>query len=373
MSKRKDRLKALFAGEPETGGQQAPEPQSLKSEPALANSGARRSSQEPTTPPSPTPATTPRPDRPRAASGAVKAMGLSLGQMAQDLKDQTGERVVTLNPSKIEPSPVADRITIEAQLDDGFAELKDSLESRGQQVPVLVRRHPDPAKQADGWYQAAYGHRRIRAARELGVEIMAIVRDLSDDALILAQGKENAERRDLSFIEKAFFARSLMDHGFERSVVQDALAVHKAEMTRLLQVADKVPYPIARAIGPAPKAGRPRWQDLAALLDGEAAEVIARDEAGTEAFRTANSDQRFQMIYKRLLNRRPADAGKAKAVTVKASNGAPIADVKGTTIQVSKKMPAAFTDFVAARLPDLLEAYEAAAGEDSASGGDSAG
>lgn len=373
MSKRKDRLKALFAGEPEAGAEKPSLPQSMKSEPALANSPAAAASPEQSSAPSPRPASTVLPDRTRAASGAVKAMGLSLGQMAQELKDQTGERVVTLNPAKIEPSPVADRITVEAQLDDGFADLKASLESRGQQVPVLVRRHPDPAKQADGWYQAAYGHRRIRAARELGVEIMAIVRDLSDDALILAQGKENAERRDLSFIEKAFFARSLIDHGFERSVVQDALAVHKAEMTRLLQVADKVPYPIARAIGPAPKAGRPRWQDLAALLDGEAAEVIALDEAGSQAFLAATSDQRFQLIYKRLLNRRSAAGRRIKAVTVKGRNGASIADVKGTTIQLSRKMPSGFTDFVAARLPDLLEAFEAEAGEKSASDGGSAG
>ena len=42
-------------------------------------------------------------------------------------------------------------------------------------------------------------------------------------------------------------------------MVQEALSVHKAEMTRLLQLGALIPLHIARAVGPAPKAGRPRW------------------------------------------------------------------------------------------------------------------
>lgn len=37
----------------------------------------------------------------------------------------------------------------------------------------------------------------------------AIVRNLSDDELVVAQGIENTERANLSFIEQAFFAATL--------------------------------------------------------------------------------------------------------------------------------------------------------------------
>ena len=72
-------------------------------------------------------------------SGAVKAMGLSLGQMADELKKGSGERIAMLDPAKIEASMVADRLTVEALLDEGFEALKESLKTHGQQVPVLVR------------------------------------------------------------------------------------------------------------------------------------------------------------------------------------------------------------------------------------------
>lgn len=350
MTKRRDRLKELFAGAgSETG---APDAQALET----------KAAKTPT--PSPAPAVQKEPaaaasvkkaPRPRAASGAVKAMGLSLGQMAESLKDQPGERIVLLDPAHIEPSPVLDRMAADPVLDDSFEDLKQSLKDRGQQVPVMVRRHPDPVKRADGWYQAAYGHRRIRAARELGVEIMALVRDLSDDALILAQGKENAERRNLSFIERAFFARSLIEHGFERAMVQEALAVHKTEMTRLLQVADKVPYRIARAIGPAPKAGRPRWLQLAELIDGEAAEVIAEDEITCGPFLQVGSDERFQRLFTRLSNRKRA---KPSGQAITCAKGTPIASLKGATLRMDKALPAGFTQYLAERLPDLWDAFE---------------
>lgn len=60
-----------------------------------------------------------------------------------------------------------------------------------------MRPHSDGVKAGEGFYQAAYGHRRLCAARELGIPVKAIVRVLDDHALVMAQGKENAERRNL--------------------------------------------------------------------------------------------------------------------------------------------------------------------------------
>ena len=52
----------------------------------------------------------------------------------------------------------------------------------------------------EGFYQVAYGHRRVRATAILGIKVRAIVRDLTDAELVIAQGQENNARQDLSFI-----------------------------------------------------------------------------------------------------------------------------------------------------------------------------
>ena len=56
----------------------------------------------------------------------------------------------------------------------------------------------------------------------------AVLRHLSDAELVVAQGKENNERRDLSFIERALFAAHLEERKFDRDTIQAALGVDKS-------------------------------------------------------------------------------------------------------------------------------------------------
>ena len=132
----------------------------------------------------------------------------------------------------------------------------------GQALPILVRPHSNQV----GIYQIAYGHRRWHAARELAIKVRAIIQALTDAELVIAQGKENAERRNLSFIERALFAANLELGGFDRATINAALAVHTTEVSRLLTVAAAIPAAIVTSIGPAPKAGRTRWMELAEFL-----------------------------------------------------------------------------------------------------------
>jgi ParB family chromosome partitioning protein len=317
-------------------------------------------------PPPVTPSAAPPP---RTASGAVKAMGLSLGTLSQEADEARrlremlaeGERVVEIDATLIEPSPFADRLSKGETDDPDFAALKESIAVHGQQVPVLVRPHADADKAARGFYQAAYGHRRVQAARALGRPVRAVVRALDDAALVLAQGKENAERRALSFIERALFARTLVEHGFDRATVQAALAVHKSEMTRLLQVAQAVPRHVARAIGPAPKAGRPRWMALSELLAGDRS-GHANDEMASAGFRAADSDTRFQRLFDRLSASARRSGGRAQAPRrIAGAGGQAIAELvragRGVRLTIPESAGDGFADYVAARLPDLHAAY----------------
>lgn len=282
--KRRDELKALFTGAPAPAGTVAPVASPADAAEQLPSSRGAETS--------------------RAASGAVRAMGLTLGSIAREAEEarslrqamEEGERIVELDCALVEGSFVEDRFARTERDDEGLTALTESIRESGQQVPILVRPHPD----RPGHYQTAYGHRRLAAVRSLGRRIKAIIRPLSDDELVLAQGKENAERRDLTFIERAFFAQALVKRGFNRKVVEDALGVQKSEVSRLLQVADSVPIQFAHAIGPAPKAGRERWMALGAFFAKESAKTQAADEIRSDRFRSGDSNRRFQILFDRL-------------------------------------------------------------------------
>ncbi len=293
-------------------------------------------------------------DVPRAASGAIKAMGLSLGSITREAEEaralrealHQGERVVELDPDLIDASFVGDRLTDGETDDPEFLALADSIRDSGQQSPILVRPHP----QKQGRYQTAYGHRRLNAVRSLGIKVKAIVRPLTDDELVLAQGKENAERRNLSFIERAMFASALADRGFDRKVIGEALAVQKSELSRLLQVAEGVPPAIARAIGPAPKVGRERWMAFGALLEDMATVELAQEECRSRRFLEAESDQRFQIVFTRLSRKPKPDAAATKPETLVDAGGRAFAklkrDGKNARIEFSADVDPAFIDEV---------------------------
>lgn len=311
---------------------------------------------------------------PRAASGAVRAMGLSLSQKAAEAQETAralqeaqaalgalqadlaaGPRVIELDPATVEASFAADRFEAaegEGATDPAFTAFIEDIRTHGQQVPVLVR----PA--GEGRYQLAYGHRRWRAARALGGRLRAVVKPLSDAELVVAQGQENAQRRDLSFIEKAFFALSLEEKGFDRATLCAALAVQTAEITRLLSVARAVPASLAGAIGPAPKAGRPRWLALVEALARPLAQARLDKVLVSSAFHTAQSDARFALVFEALSMPAPGVAAHvAPEVVLKAGNGVPIVQLENrgreARLVIDARLAPDFAALIAERLPAL--------------------
>lgn len=148
--------------------------------------------------------------------------------------------------------------------DDGDqAALIDSIRDYGQQVPVLLRHDPNN----EGRYQIVYGRRRVAALRALGQPVKALLRDLNDQDLIVAQGQENAARRDLTFIEKANFARQMRDAHYDRKLICAALHIDKTVISRMLSVADTLGPELIVAIGAAPSVGRDRWLRLVGMVE----------------------------------------------------------------------------------------------------------
>ena len=172
-------------------------------------------------------------------------------------------------------------------------------------MPALVRPHPHK----EGRYQIAYGRRRLRAVAELGRPLRAVVKPLTDQQLVVAQGQENSARTDLSFIERALFAARLEEGGYDRETIMAALSVDKTGLSRLISSAVKIPRDIIEAIGSAPRAGRDRWIELATRLESPTATAAARRLIESDGFAHKDSDERFNAVYER----RRAEAGEGAA------------------------------------------------------------
>ncbi len=254
------------------------------------------------------PATDPATEAPRqlVRSGAVGAMGRSLGRIASAAAEAramvaSGDRVVELDTALVDGSFVKDRLSVDPEEHAAFVAL---IRERGQQVPILVRPHPSEA----GRYQVAYGHRRLRAAIELGRPVRAVVKTLTDEDLVVAQGQENSARADLSYIERALFAIALEDRGFDRATIMAALAVEKTQLSRLIGIGRAVPVDIVTAIGPAPKTGRPRWTALVEALAREGAGEVVGRVLATPDFSELSSDDRFARLFSALTAPAPRPA-----------------------------------------------------------------
>ena len=298
-------------------------------------------------------------------SGAVRAMGLNLGQLKADaeegrlLKQQLveGLQVVDLEPSQIDPSFITDRLAEPEE--EHFAALVSSIKDNGQLVPILARPHP----KQPGRFQVAYGHRRLRAVEVLQLKVKAVVRELTDEEMVIAQGKENNDRRDLSFIERALFAQSLEDRGFNRGVLMAALSVDKTETTKLLSVARSIPTAVIQAIGPAPRAGRPRWMALAGLINQAGAEKKAQTVIAAESFKGLTSDRRFDSLFAALSAPRNTDLSREhwsdpsgrRVVTIQRRPSR-------TTFIFNELLEPAFGEYVAENLGDLYTRFKSRGG-----------
>ena len=300
------------------------------------------------------------PEPRRVASGAVRSMKETFSEIEREneilrARFAGGEQVVEIDADLIDPSPFADRFPQED--DPSFESLKQSISERGQEIPVLLRAHAT----APGRYQTAFGHRRIRAARALGRTVKSIVRELSDDDLIIAQGLENSAREDLSFIERAVFALRLEVAGRSRAVIQHALTIDRAEASKLISVAKAVPEDLILAIGKATRIGRGRWQEFAELLRERSTIDRVRVAASSPRFAKANADERFAQA---LSAAKKQDMGKPPirpAIEIKDAVGRAIAEIRTSDrdvrVTLAKPDGSAFARFLSERLPILFEEF----------------
>nr|DAM62830.1 MAG TPA: RepB plasmid partitioning protein [Caudoviricetes sp.] len=291
--------------------------------------------------------------------GASRSMIQSLDELAEtSLRAMDGETVLSLDPHTLDGSFIADRI---GEDETDYLELLNAIKESGQSTPITVRPHPE----VSGRYMIVFGHRRARVARELGIPVRAIVKPLADIEHVIAQGQENTARANLSFIEKALFARKLFAAGMSKDVVKSALTIDDTLLSRMLSVAEVVPDDVIEALGAAKGVGRDRWEELKKAVLNPAIAQAASDLTRSDDFpQVATPDEKFHFLLNALKrigkgNKRAKTSTEPKLwfsgdnalnVTVKKSG-------KTANISLSKANSGQFAEWIAENMTDLYARF----------------
>jgi ParB family chromosome partitioning protein len=309
--------------------------------------------------PEPSPDDTPETKAPpaRVGAGVIGATQRSLTELRAE-RDQLKALVESgsgreLDPALIDPSPFPDRLPDDDQ--SSFEDFKALMAAEGQIVPILVRPNPDAADR----YQVVYGHRRLRAARELGLRVKATVASFEDRELAIAQGIENAARQDLSWIEKALFAARMDAANVKPRDIRSALAIDDPELARFRSVCRAVPEDIIQAIGRAPKAGRTRWAALAKAFADAAA--IKRVRQTLAAGKGLESDPRFVLALAAATEREKVAPSDVALTDARGRSLGKVSFAKREIkLTIDPSEASAFQAFMQEELPNLVERYYAA-------------
>ncbi|MFQ5678467.1 MAG: ParB/RepB/Spo0J family partition protein [Gemmatimonadota bacterium] len=205
---------------------------------------------------------------PKEETRLGKGLGALLGEYLEEVEGVSApEREVSL--TLIRANPFQPRAGFE---DGALDELARSIEENGLLQPLVVR------PSGSGWEIVA-GERRWRALEKLGWEkVPVVVRELTDEAMLVLALVENLQREDLSALEEAVGYRQLID-GFGLTQREVARRVGKKRSTvantlRLLALPEEIRQMLA--------AGRLTSGHARAILgvDGEEAQVaLAREVA----------------------------------------------------------------------------------------------
>ena len=122
------------------------------------------------------------------------------------------DKIVEISLEEIKKNPYQPRTYFN---EEKLNELKESIEKNGLLQPIIVK------KAVKGYYIIA-GERRYRAFELLGKkEIPAIIKEMTDEEMMIFGVLENLQREDLSALEESESYKNLMD---KMSLTQEELA-----------------------------------------------------------------------------------------------------------------------------------------------------
>lgn len=161
----------------------------------------------------------------------------------ENSKNAANKEILNIHPSKIRNWQFHDRP--ENELGD-IENLAKELMEIGQQQPCLVR---SIKKEGEIEFELIIGERRWQAAKLVNIDLLCIVKEVSNHDAAIAQAAENNNRKDLSDYSKFLSYQNLIDHDIivQKDLI-DKLNISKMQISRLFSYG-KIPQDIKHAIG----------------------------------------------------------------------------------------------------------------------------
>lgn len=173
----------------------------------------------------------------RAARASELEARLTVAQ--RDLSQWEGAKVARpLDPALISRSRWANRDPRHFE-SPSFVELKREIASAGGNVvPIKVRLLP-AASGDEERYEVVYGHRRLEACLQLGLQVMSFIDSLGDVDLFVEMERENRGREDLSAWEQGCTYRRALESGLFPSnrKLAEAIGVDLGNLGKALALA----------------------------------------------------------------------------------------------------------------------------------------
>ena len=150
-------------------------------------------------------------------------------------KDATDKETTLIHIDDIKPNANQPRKVFDK---DALADLSDSIKQHGVIQPIIVRPH-------NGAYEIVAGERRWRASRLAGLkDVPCLVRELTDEELMLFAIIENMQREDLNAVEEAEgLDRMISTFGMTQEQVSKSVGKSRPYITnslRLLKLPEQV-------------------------------------------------------------------------------------------------------------------------------------
>ena len=115
--------------------------------------------------------------------------------------------------------------------EEKIQELAQSIKENGLIQPIIVRKSPVLG------YEILAGERRYRASIAAGLsEVPVIVKQLSDQDMMLHSIIENLQRENLNPIEEAKAYQSLIDKGFTHTEIAEKIGKSRPYITNLVRL-----------------------------------------------------------------------------------------------------------------------------------------
>ncbi len=160
-------------------------------------------------------------------------LGRGLGALLGDYLEPTDSaaEVGRVPVGSISPNPMQPRQEFS---EEELSELVASIAENGLLQPLLVR----PDGTASDRYQLVAGERRFRSVQRLGwTDVPVVIREVSDEALLVLALVENLQREQLNPLEEADGYQALLDRfGMTQEEVAQAVGKERSTVANMLRL-----------------------------------------------------------------------------------------------------------------------------------------